>query len=123
MSSDKSKCVPRSAFPTIQKVPSFIKEHLDHRFGGLKVRIIEFILDIPAKRSETFAFLDQTVEETGTQNQFVETGFLDTVVQKGVRELQQATLKVGLNTAGRLCGEFDAILEDADWEIVGGHGG
>lgn len=63
------------------KLLLFIKQHENDSFGSFQIGVIEFVLDVPAERAELPPFLHQTVEETGSQNQFVENLALIATVQ------------------------------------------
>lgn len=97
--------------------------HLQLKIGGVKVGIHPVIRDVPADWPEFAALQNDGVEESQTEQQFLEgLGLLTTVVDF-LLDFVVGSGKIRLQAFRRLVGELDAALQHTDRELVAGHGG
>jgi hypothetical protein len=87
-----------------------------------QIRIVKFVANVEAKRAELTSLLYDGVEEAEGEDQFVPVLVLALALLKEVLvEVHEGLLQVGLESSGGFEGEFAAILENGDWEIISRH--
>ena len=116
MSGDVNKSIPWNFF-------LLVEEDFEHSKRCIEIGIIEFVLDIPAERTELSSLLDDGVEERDSKDELAPNfGFL-AVIEELVCVVGKSSLHVCLNTSWWLGCHLHTVLQDRDGEEIGWHRG
>ena len=91
--------------------------------GDVEVRVIVFVGNIPAQRTELLALNHRRMVEAETKQQFLVLLRLIRALKLVIIKLQVCTRQVGAHTLGGLLGYLHTILEHHGGKCIRGHRG
>ncbi len=98
-----------------------IEEHVQLHGADSEIRLVELVGNIPSERAELAPFLDQSVEETQSEEHLLEMHRLfisgeEVVVADRIRQV--GSVDVQFQASRRLVRHFDSVLQNRNREMI-----